>query len=181
MKIITSINDVIKNLKKEPNLGIDLPKLILEYTKFIDKIGKKNERIGVICENIISCELIEKKINFIIIPASCLESQIHREYASSFNGEVILEINSINQLNLAEQFVVSASSPHTFMSVGSKVKIEIKKSMGNNNINILDANKIIGNEKLNRMRKYIYTKEECKYECKLNEIKSIINIKEIRL
>ena len=89
------------------------------------------------CKNTIHASLVGTEFDYMIFPASVLESQIHREIASNFTGKILLEIYRDIDQRLALDFMRSASVPHYYIGVDRLGRICKKSSSGNANIGVL--------------------------------------------
>lgn len=112
-----------------------------EYSKKIHELRLRYGSVGLECENIIHASLVGNEFDYMIFPASVLESQIHREIASNFTGKILLEMYQKIDQRLALDFAHSASVPHYYIGVNKLGSICKKSSSGNTNIGIIiDSN-----------------------------------------
>lgn len=108
-----------------------------EYSKKLQELRFVYGTVGLECKNIIHASLVGDEFNYMIFPASVLESQIHREIASNFTGKILMEMYPNIDQRLALDFVHSASVPHYFIGVDKLGRICKKSSSGNTDIGII--------------------------------------------
>lgn len=108
-----------------------------EYSKKIHELRLGYGSVGLECKNTIHASLVGNEFDYMIFPASVLESQIHREIASNFTGKILLEMYRNIDQRLALDFVKSASVPHYYIGVDELGRICKKSSSGNTSIGII--------------------------------------------
>jgi len=161
------IPDII-NLCSKKNCGnklieLNLYSLIDKYKSKIENLRSAHEKVGLVCQNILTVSLFEKEIDFIIFPTSVLESQVHREYGSSFQKEIILEVKNYEDAKQANDFTLSASVPHNFIGIDQKGNVCQRTSTGSNNINFLVSDfDCIDYKSTNTYKKYYVNDENFK-------------------
>jgi phospho-2-dehydro-3-deoxyheptonate aldolase len=131
-----------------------------EYSKKIHELRFGYGTVGLECKNIIHASLVGDEFDYMIFPASVLESQIHREIASNFTGKILLEMYQNIDQRLALDFVHSASVPHYFIGVDKLGRICKKSSSGNTDIGIIIDDNDVGvydlkNFKFTYVKKYL--------------------------
>lgn len=129
-----------------------------EYSKKIHDLRLEYGSVGLECKNIIHASLVDSEFDYLIFPASVLESQIHREFASYFTGKILLEMNLNIDPRKVLDFVESASIPHCYLSVDKIGRICKKSSSGNKYIGILIEYKDVGAYDLKNF-KFTYVKK----------------------
>ena len=144
-------NDLIEN---------NLDNNINEYKTMIKHLRSVHKKVGLVCQNILSASLFEKEIDFLIFPASVLESQVHREYGSAFQNEIILEVKSDENAKHAKDFAFCASVSHEFIGINHRGNVCKRISTGNNNISLLVFDLRYLNYKFTKGYKNFYMNEE---------------------
>lgn len=123
--------------------NIKIHEYVEAYSKKIHALRVGYGSVGLECKNIIHASLVGDEFDYMIFPASLLESQIHREIASNFTVKILLEMYRNIDQRLALDFVHSASVPHYFIGVDKLGRICKKSSSGNTDIGIIiDGNDV---------------------------------------
>jgi hypothetical protein len=131
------INLCSKNNFGNKSIEHNLYSLIDKYKSKIENLRSAHEKVGLVCQNIVTVSLFEKEIDFLIFPASVLQSQVHREYGSTFQKEILLEVRNYENVKHAKDFTLAASVSHTFIGIDHTGIVCQRTSTGNNNINLL--------------------------------------------
>ena len=167
--------DFLKYLSDKKNYWIEknLDSQIYKYKKQIKKIHAEYEKVGIVCENILAASLFEEEIDFLIFPASVLESQVHREYASAFQNEIILEVKNEINAKHAKNFALSASMAHNFIGIDTDGSLCQRMGLGNTDVSLLIDNfTYMNNQTLNEYGN-IYIKDETYKETDGNVLRNI--------
>ena len=154
------INEFTNNYFKNNLIENNLHNLINEYKMRIKHLRSVHKRVGLVCQNFLAVSLFEKEIDFLIFPSSVLESQVHREYASAFQNEIILEIKNDENIKHAKDFTLCATVSHEFMGIDHLGNVCKRISTGNNNISIIFCNLTNIQNKFESRYKNTYKYEE---------------------
>lgn len=138
MVIFPNIMEYISTGNDKAQLqNINIGECAKEYIRFIGRARTVYGSLGVVCQNTIEASLVGGAVDCMIFPASVLESQIHREIASEFEGKVLLEINRDVNTKIVLDFMKSVSARHCFIGVDQHGLLCRKSSKGNTDVAVL--------------------------------------------
>lgn len=115
-------NDISTGLYQARELLLHLADLqIATGTEFLDPIAS---------------HFVEDLISWACIGARTAESQIHRQFASGLPMPVAFKNSTSGNIDVAVNGILSASSPHSFLSIDDSGKIVIKNTKGNSSAHL---------------------------------------------